>query len=163
MEQQQAAPPQLDASRFHIAEQERTVFICTVEAGVTRKQMMDPIYWAHVAARWLRPYAEIIVRQDDGKLYARFLVLKAERTYAQVYCLEWHDLTTRDVSLTQDEAKAVENLVPPAKQFEVKYMGPHKKWSVIRADSKPPAYLRDGEATEEAARTWLNEYLKVTT
>jgi len=157
------AIPQLDATRFQPAEHERNIHAITVEEHVTRANILTPEFLAHVAAK-LRPYDQIEVRKDDGTLFARLLVLQADRTWARTYVLEWHNLTTRDVSLTAAVKGAVG--ANPANQdspFEVTYKGAHKKWFVLRKDTTPPEYIREGEEPKTAASAWLNQWLKVTT
>ena len=157
------ATPQLAAERFKLAEHERNIHSITVEEGITRAQIIDPAFLAHVAAK-LRPYDQVEVRCDDGALFAKLLVLQAERTWARVHVLEWHNLTTRDVSLTQtsEQEQTATAGPPPGKEQEyaVAYKGPHKKWSVIRlADG---GYMREGEESKAAASHWLTEWLRVT-
>lgn len=159
------ATPQLDASRLKLAEHERNVHLITVEEGVTRAQIINPAFLAHIAAK-LRPYDQIEVRCDDGTIWARTLVLQAERTWARIYVLEWHDLTTRDVSLSQAAGEGQEPgkvEAPDAKrdaEFQVVYKGPHKKWCVIRnLDSQ---YVREGEENKAQAVQWLDQWIKVT-
>lgn len=160
MEENERSPkpavPQLEASRFGLAEHQRNVHICTIEHGITRREVINPAFFAHVAPK-CRPYDEIIVNCDDGTLYARLLVLQAERTWIMVHVLEWHDLTTKDVALSKTEKLA--EAANPAAEFEVKHRGPHLKWCVIRkADSQP---VREKEETKKDAQNWLDEYLKV--
>ena len=156
------ATPQLPAERFKLAEHERNVHIITIEEGITRAQLLDPAFLAHVAPK-LRPYDQIEIRCDDGTLFARALVLQAERTWARLHILDWHDLTTRDVSLTKaakGEQKDETAALNPADAYQVVLKGPHKKWCVIRkADG---GYMREGETTKDAAKTWLDDWLKVT-
>lgn len=161
--QQEKPPvqPQLDAHRFKFAENERLVYVAVIEAGVTRKQVIDPAFWAHVAPK-LQPYTKIELTCDDGSLFAELLVLQAERTWARVYVLSWHNLTTRDVALSQGEpGSAGAGPGPdPASLFRVEHKGQHKKWCVIRnADG---GYVREGEQSKADANHWLEEYLKVT-
>lgn len=156
------AQPQLDPQRFKLAEHERNVHVITVEAGVTRAQLLDPAFLAHVAAK-LRPYTQIEVRSDDGTMFARLLVLQAERTWATCYVLEWHDLTTKDVSLSKSamaEAVAIEKKT--AERYEVVWKGPHLKGCVIDNGVNPPVIVRDKEPSKEAAKAWLDGWLKVT-
>ena len=131
----------------------------TVESGTTREQIVHPDFWGHVAAR-LRPYAKIEVRCDDGSFYAELLVLAAERTFAMVRVLHWHDLTTADVAKTQAASVAVQRFEEHLKAYEVRWRGPHLMWSVIRKHDN--AALREKEKTKQAAQTWLDEYLRVT-
>lgn len=157
------AVPQLAAERFKLAEHERNIHSITVEDGITRAQIIDPAFLAHVAAK-LRPYDQVEVRCDDGALFAKLLVLQSERTWARVHVLEWHDLTTRDVALTQtsdmEQATAAGPAADKEQDYVVAYKGPHKKWSVIRlADG---GYMREGEESKAAAQHWLTDWLRVT-
>lgn len=156
MERTDKATPQLDAARFGLAEHQRNVHLCTIEEGVDRQAVQEPAFFAHVATR-CRPYDEIIVRRDDGAIFARLLVLQAERTWLRTFVLEWHELTTKDVAQTQTAMadKAAEVLA----QFDIKHKGPHKKWCVIR--KQDAAIVREGEESKTSANTWLSEYLKV--
>lgn len=162
---------QMAADRFKLAEHERNVHSITIEEGVTRAQLINPAFLAHVAAK-LRPYDQIEVRCDDGTLFAKLLVLQAERTWARVHVLEWHNLTTRDVSLSQvgEQAKSgaadkaagpdPARALMPEDDYLVQWKGPHKKWCVIRkADG---AYMREAEPDKAAATTWLLDWIKVT-
>ena len=153
---------QMAADRFKLAEHERNVHSITIEEGVTRAQLINPAFLAHVAAK-LRPYDQIEVRCDDGTLFAKLLVLQAERTWARVHVLEWHNLTTRDVSLSQAEDSAEPNpakALSPEDDYLVQWKGPHKKWCVIRkADG---AYMREAEPDKAAATTWLSDWLRIT-
>ncbi|HQU17306.1 MAG TPA: hypothetical protein PLO69_14590 [Gammaproteobacteria bacterium] len=157
------ATPQLASERFKLAEHERNIHSITVEDGITRGQIIDPAFLAHVAAK-LRPYDQIEVRCDDGALFARLLVLQAERTWARVHVLEWHNLTTRDVSLTQTGKQEQSAPAGPAADKEQEYMvahkGPHKKWCVIRKSDG--GYMREGEETKATATNWLADWLRVT-
>lgn len=151
------ATPQLSGDRFKLAEHERNVWSITVEEGITRAQIIDPAFLAHVGAK-LRPYDQIEVRCDDGTMYARLMVLQADRTWARVHVMEWHDLTTRDVALSQSEAPTPQ--VDRQQGYEVAWKGPHKKWCVIRKlDSQ---YVREEEETKANAAKWLEDWLKVT-
>ena len=153
---------QMSADRFKLAEHERNIHSITIEEGVTRAQLINPAFLAHVAAK-LRPYDQIEVRCDDGTLFAKLLVLQAERTWARVHVLEWHNLTTRDVSLSQGEDKesaAAAQKLSPEDDYLVQWKGPHKKWCVIR--KVDGAYMREQEADKSAATTWLADWLKIT-
>ena len=158
------ATQQLSADRFKLAEHERNIHSITVEEGTTRAQIINPAFLAHVAAK-LRPYDQVEVRCDDGALFAKLLVLQAERTWARVHVLEWHDLTTRDVAMTQADEQAQAGSAAPAtdreQEYLVAYKGPHKKWCVIRkADG---GYMRETEDSKAAATAWMTDWLRVTT
>lgn len=159
--EKEPAIPQMDPNRLKLAEHERTHFFVSIEPGITRRQVIDPAFFAHVG-RTLRPYSEITLVCDDGTLYARLLVLQAERTWARVHVLEWHDLTTRDVAMSKSDPVAKAGPPPDASEaFRVEYKGTHKKWCVIRAADN--AYVHEGDESKVDARNWLDGHLKVTT
>ncbi len=138
----------LNPSRMKGAEYERTVYVATVEFGTTKDDMKDPAFWSHVSNK-LKPWDRIEVRSDDGTFFAEYLVLASERTWAKVHMLSYTSLTSAEVSQTQ---AAIEN-----DEFEVRWRGPHLKFSVIRkADD---AVLKDGMSKDEAF-LWRKEYVK---
>ena len=151
---------QIDADRFQQAEMVRETWAITVEQGTSRSDILNPGFWSHVAYK-LRPYARIEVRCDDGSIFADLIVLNAERTWARVHVMSWHDLTTRDVSLSQVDEKEHDSASKiPAPAHQVEWKGPHKKWSVIRvADS---AYVHEGDASRQDAELWLREHERAT-
>jgi hypothetical protein len=122
----------------------------TVEQGVTMEDVVKPDFWAHVAPK-LRPYDEIRLCTDDGMFYARLLVLSVGRNWAKVFTLEVHELTTKDVDMSQAEA---------FDGYEVKYRGPHCKFSVVRkSDSE---VVKEGLGTKSEAHAWLADHVKQT-
>ncbi len=138
---------QLNPARIKGAEYERTVWVVTVEKGTKLEHMQNPSFWSHVSNK-LRPWDHIEVRSDDGTIYAEFLVLACDRTWAKVHKLRFESLTTSDVSQTQ---AAME-------EFELEHRGPHLKWGVIRKSDR--AVLKENLQTKGEARTWLEEYRK---
>lgn len=161
-DEQPKAVPQLDPHMLQLAEHERNIYLCTVDAGVTRKDILNPLFWSHIAPK-LRPYTRIEARSHDGSLFAELLVTQAERTWAKVHVLSWHDLTTQDVSLTKDDVAAAAKIeAGTGNQYQVVQKGPVKKWCVINTKTNPPAMVREGEPTKRSAEVWLDEYLKVT-
>jgi len=123
----------------------RTLWVATVEMGVTRDDLKNPTFWSHVAAQ-LRPYDRIEVRCDDGTFFADYLVIACERTYAKVKELSWVSLTSSDVAMTEESLE----------KFEYKYRGPHSMHSIVRkSDSK---VMVEHKQTKEDALKWLKEY-----
>ncbi len=123
----------------------RTLWVATVEMGVTREDIKDPGFWSHVASQ-LRPYDRMEVRCDDGTFFAEYLVIACERTYAKVKELSWVSLTSKDVAQTQEDRE----------EFSYKYRGPHSMHSIIRkSDNK---VMVEHKATKEDAMKWLSEY-----
>lgn len=139
----------LNPSRFNGADFERTVYVATVEQGTKKEQIIESGFWAHIAAR-VRPWDRIEVRSDDGIFIAELLVLSAGRNWVKVHLLSFINLTSGDVSQTQAEQQ----------DYAIKFMGPHKKWSVLKGDGASRDYLRDGFDTEAQAREWLRDHEK---
>lgn len=139
--------PQLDPSRFRLAEQVRRVWVMTVEAGLTQDQVSSPAFLAHVAAK-CQPYDRIEARADDDSLFAELLVVSVAHATAVVRVLRWEDLE----GAADDPGEAPTG-------YRVEWKGPHKKHCVIRdADS---AIVHEGAASKADARVWLENHLKV--
>jgi len=155
---EQEAIRQLDgsANRLGLVEHEQIMYVATVEQGTTREDILNPMFWAHVAPK-LRPYTEITVRCDDGTLYAKLLVTQAERTWARVHVLAWHDLTTQDVAKSKKDPVKVDE-----DRYKVTQRGPVLKWCVMDTATNPPTPIREKEATRLDAITWLDGFLKTT-
>lgn len=120
----------------------------TAEAGTTMDDVVRPEFWAHVAPQ-LRPYDEIRVRTDDGVFYARVLVMSVGRNWAKVHILECHSLTSKDVDMSQAEAY---------EGFEIKYRGPHCRFSVIRKGDK--SVIQENLGTKGEAEAWLADHVR---
>ncbi len=143
---------QLPAGRLHLAEHERNTWVVNVEQGTDSKELKNPLFWAHIAAK-LRPYDKIEVRVDDGVFYAEYLVLSSGRTWAKVKELGHYPLTSTDVSMTQ--AAGVEG------EYETKWRGPQLKFCVMRkADGAP---IKEGMKDKEEASKFLREYVRTIT
>lgn len=144
----EAPLPILSVDRLKSAEYERSVLVATPGAGHTREHMLQPGYWAHVSPK-LKPYDKVEVRAEDGTYFAELLVLACDRTWARMYVLNWHDLSTQDVSLTE--------AVEASSKFEVKHT-PGLRWHVVRKSDRQ-IMMKDGQTKDEAA-TWVKEYVK---
>lgn len=136
----------INHTRMKEGSYERTLWVATVEQGVTRKDILMPEFWSHVASQ-LRPYDRLEVRVDDGTYFSELLVLSCDRTWAKLKELSYHSLTTQDVSQTQAEMA----------KFEVKWNGPSNKFVVIRKSDK--AIIKKHMEKDEAV-TFLNGYLE---
>lgn len=140
--------PILSVDRLKGAEYERIVHVATPGAGHTRADMLRPAYWSHVSPK-LKPYDRVEVRAEDGTYFAELLVLACDRTWARMYALSWHELSTADVSLTE--------AVSASSKFEVKHT-PGLRWHVVRKSDRQ-VMMRDGQTRDEA-ETWVKEYVK---
>lgn len=108
--------------------------------GVTMEDMQNPSYWAHVA-RDLRPGHKIEVLAEDMSYWAMLIVRDVGRVEASVAPLQVVDLDG-GAELAKDGDDGL----------EVKWRGPHAKFSVIRKDGGD--ILKDGFQTKDAAAQW---------
>lgn len=135
--------PAIHDGRFANAEFERSTWVITAEEGTIPDDVLNPDYYAHVAAK-LRPYDHIEIRANDGTWLAQLLVLDVSRLWAKVHRLHLHTLTTVDVSQSN-----LERALP----YYVQHKGPHDKWVVIRrSDSQA---VSTGHGTPEEAHNWM--------
>lgn len=137
-----------DPQRFQGAEFKRAQYILDASEGTRPEDLAQPAYWVHLGEK-LRPWAEIMVRANDGLWYARLIVLEAGRNWAKVHIEQVEHLSTAEVAITQADAMS---------PYEVKYRGPHNQWSVIRkADA---AVVHEGSPTIDGAVAWLKGRLQ---
>lgn len=127
------------------AEYVRRDYVVTPPQGTTMQEMLEPMYWAHVA-RQLRPFDRIEVRFADGKAWAELIVRVAEPLAVKVAILRH-----RDFEIEQGKSSGPELEIPDG--YEVKHRG-LAKWSVIRlADQE---VLEKGFQDRTAAIVWLH-------
>lgn len=138
---------QLSPSGLGQAEYVRVVWAATAAYGVTREQIEDPSYWAHVAAK-LKPKARIEVTAEDDSFYAEYLVTSCDKTWAKVACLKFIDLTNTEVTKEQVEGITA--------NYSVEFRGP-KKWSVLRKSDR--SVLQEGLHSREDGNKWLSVHL----
>lgn len=126
-------------SRFKPADTARNIWVIVPEAAVKYEDILDPTYWAHIAAR-LRPMDRIEVFAEDGSYWAELLVISAVRLSAKVIELRKQELSPSDASAG-------------ANDFVVQWKGPHHKHAVVRLKDKQA--LQTGFETKEDAMAWL--------
>ena len=132
-------------ARFKLTEHVFNTYHVAVDAGVTVKQLLDPLAWTHVARR-LRHFDELIVNPDDGSYRAHLQVRRVGNTHAHV------------VVLNVVEFGGEETVEADASGFEVRHMGAHNKHSVMRLRDK--TVMQAGFATKEEAHAWLAGNIK---
>lgn len=137
---------QLQTGRLELAEHQRNLHVAIPEHAVKFEELANPAYWAHVAAR-LRIGDRIEVMPEDGSYFAELIVQDAGKQFAKVAVL-------RHVKLEAIEVRG-EDL---SAEYEVKWMGPAKKWRVMRR--KDRSELRDGFATSDDATQWLRQHVR---
>lgn len=135
-----------DPTRFSLDEHVNSNWTMTVEAGTSFEDVCNPAFFSNVAAR-LHPYDQIRVRIDTGEWYAILLVVDCARTWAKVVPL------IAPIKLVAEGGEPAE----VDSQYEIKFLGPHKKFCVIRKMDKEA--IKEQCATKQEAHSWLNHYL----
>ncbi len=142
MEEAKKRNVSLNPNRKVLAESARNVWVVNAEAGTTLQDVLQPAFWAHCAST-LRPYDHIEVRLETGEWVAELMVLSQGLTWAKVHVMHHYDL-----AMSQEAP-------PESQKHQIKWRGPHLKWSVIRiADS---SVLQEGMEKEQA-QDWLRNY-----
>ena len=133
--------PQAD---FHLTEGVQSFFTCHPSIGTTKKDLLLPELWSHVA-RSVRPMSEIRVMPKGGAFYARLLVLHATPTEVFVHLLEYHDLDKVDPRQLSDD------------KFKIDYDAVQQFHVIRRSDN---AVVQAGLRTQREAIAWLAEQRK---
>lgn len=136
----------LSATALRLAEHVRMVHSVVVPDCVTKREVLEPSYWAHVAAR-LRPGSRIEVAAEDGSWLMELYVVASCKVWAKVHVLHDYDLTSTALSPS-----------PPSDDFYVKWGGANAKFRVHRLRDK--TVVKDGFETAEAATLWKTEHMK---
>ena len=137
----------LDPSRFAADEYVNTNWTLTAEAGTSIEDVMNPAFLANVAVK-LHPYDHIRVRVDTGEWYAELMVLDCGRTWAKTFKLNYYELVKDSNDELTEGADA---------QYSVKFLGPHKKFCVVRRSDKE--VIKEGCMTKQDANVWLSQYV----
>lgn len=140
---------QLQTARHSIdAATKRNWHYVVPEAGTDFDAILEPGFWAHVAAK-LAPGDWIEVDDETGAYTALLKVRDAGKLYAKVGVV---------VFKRYDEHVDVMQSGPSLEGHEVKWRGPLRKWCVCRGAD----VLKDGMAKPEAY-SWLAQYAKSVT
>lgn len=131
--------PQLHPSRFALAEHKRNLYFVTPADGTTLEQVLQPVFWSHVAAR-LRPTDRVEVHAEDGTWFAELYVRDAGHLHATLVPL-------RVFEFDAAERKAT------AADHEVHWKGPHHRWAVVRRSDGQ--LVKTECASREEAQMWL--------
>jgi hypothetical protein len=117
---------QIVPTRWSLREFKNNDHTVTVEHGVELDDILRPQFWSHIAHNF-KIYDEVVVLHDEGLWYMKLLVLSCGRTWAKMKLLSKIDLTSADVDLTQSAEFDA---------FEIKWRGPHCKFSLIQKADK---------------------------
>lgn len=139
------APKAIMPDAMGFAGSKRLDHIVDVPMGHTIEDCLDPQYWAHVAET-LNPGDHIELRAADLSWVATLIVRMCERNYARV-------VLDRKLMLDGDSAPPPESI-----KFEIKFMGPQNRWSVIRKSDQKS--VQQGFRQKDEAHAWLIEHEK---
>jgi hypothetical protein len=131
--------------QFAQREQKRQDWVVEATEGTLPEDILDPQYWAHVAAQ-LQLYDRVEVLLETGEWMAELICTGVGRNWAQMQVLKHYDL-----------APPVEALAAAAR-YRVDWKG--KAFVVVRiADSQ---VVQGGFANRNDANAWLSNHERVT-
>ena len=130
------------------AEFERIIHTATIPPGIALSSVVRSDFWAHCAGK-VKQYARIECRAQDNKWFAELMVHTVGKQELGIWVLRYIDL----------EAQAVEARETPKEDgSHTVSFAPKHRWRVIR--DSDGAVIHKDEATEDAAKAWLEEHLK---
>lgn len=133
-----AAP--ITSNRLQRAEHYYNSYAVVIPAGIGLEEALKEEYWAHVAPK-LRQHDIIRIIPEEGTYFAEALVLSAGRGFAKLRLLRHEPFEDEDQTDVNDAV-------------EIKWRGPHAKWSILRkSDSQVlrEGIVEKGDALREAA------------
>lgn len=137
----------LGEQRVGLAEQLRQDWVVNAEEGTTVQDVLNPGYWAHIAAR-LQIYDHVEVRLETGEWVLELIVLDVGRNYARLYVKQKYDFAEVDVSAPSN-----------ALTHRVDWKGPQRKHVVVRLSDS--AILQEGFSNKSEAIAWMENHIKV--
>ena len=122
----------------------QAIYTATPPVGTTREDMMQPIFWSHVA-RKLKPMFEIWAMPKDGAWYGKWLVIYADSTQAKLKELDFYSL--EEISDPESESDP----------YIVKWISPPVRFGIVRKADK--VIIKDRFETKELAYAWKAQNL----
>ena|SRR3990167_5152029 len=135
----------LAESEFTLGEADYQIWSAKPPAGTAREDVLDPLFWKHIARRVQAP-AFIDVFPLDGAWYSRLLVVFADRHRVVVEELQHKGLNSASYAQTDDQ------------EYEAVYLSASGKHGVKRRADKQ--IIRHGFATLDEARNWMTDYTR---
>lgn len=127
-------------NRFKLAEHVRQYWHVTPRPEDSPEEMLDPMYWVHVA-RNMKIGDRIEAVAETREWFAEAIVLDVGSWGAKISFIHG------PVKLTNDAEIAAPD------EYDIKWAGPTAKFRVIRkSDNK---VLKEGNETKEAAAQWV--------
>lgn len=137
----------LNPQRRALRETWRQDWVVNAEVGTTVEDVMQPQFWAHVAAD-MQPYDRVEVLLETGEWLLELIAIGVGRNWVQMHLAQKYDLAPLSEAL------------PSATKHKIEWKGPQHKFAVIRiADSQK---IQDGFASRGEASAWLSNHERVT-
>src|SRR3990167_6885087 len=134
----------LSEADLALTESLQIFYTATPPVGTTREDMLNPIFWSHVA-RKLKSLTEIRAMPKDGLWYGVYLVLYADQQQAKLKELSFHSLEVLEEPGTAADPYTVEWISPPV------------RYGIRRKADKH--VMKDGFQTKDQAIAWKMQNL----
>jgi hypothetical protein len=135
----------LTPTRLQRAEHYFSNYAAVLPDGVSLDDALKPEFWAHAAGK-LRQHDTIRLIPENGAFFAEVLVLSAGRGFVKVKLLH-------HIVIDQEGQSDGTDLV------EVKWRGPHSKWSILRRSDG--SVLKEGLVDKSDALREAADYTKI--
>lgn len=135
----------LAESEFHLTEAVMASHVALPAEGTTREDVLNPVFWSHVA-KGVRSPAMFHILPKDGAWYGRFLVVFCDALRIKLVELEYRVLD----AIT--EAELVND------KYEVKWGGPVVRFRVIRKIDG--LVMKENFQDKTAASAWMSTSLR---
>ena len=134
--------------QLKLADYVRNLFNLIVPVGTTRKDVLNPRFWEHVAKK-LAINDRIEIMPQDSSYFMEVIVTNVDRQRVAVAELRYLDLD--DVETPNNAPDANEDSM-----YEYKYRGPNLKHCIMhKIDGSA---LKEGCTSKADAIEWLNKY-----
>ncbi len=139
----------LEERHFHNREIKQNEWFVHINQDVTVNDLLEKKFWGGVAVK-LRRGDKIICMSEDGRLYVELVVFGCGMSWAEVRVLGNPIVVTRSVAAGG-----------PTTDYEVRYLGLIKEWGVVDIVSGRVIKGDGSLKTEDAARAWLAEFVRM--
>lgn len=139
----------LSESRIQLAEFKRQDWVVDAEDGTTVKDLLEPGYWSHIAAKF-KPFDHIEVINETGSWVANLMVIECHINWARVKQI--------------GDVIELEPVDPSSRSVTTKH---RVKW-MSRIDGYGVVRIGDGEVVmknfgdKAAAQTWMENHERST-
>ena len=135
----------LAEAEFTVGEADYQMWSAKPPAGTTREEVLNPVFWKHVARR-VRAPAFINVMPLDGAWFSQLLVVFADP----------HRVTVLEMQHRVIEESAY--AVAENQEYEAAFLSASGKYGVKRRSDKQ--IIRHGFASLDDARNWMTDYAR---